>query len=106
MRKNMVLKAFTLVGFIILLACFVAFKTGAFAEYFEAAEAEQLRDHEQYSKSEILATDTPRVGAMDTVKYSPAMLPTSKSLVVIDQKIEFSVKDTLKSDSTLHSPKK
>jgi hypothetical protein len=105
--KSITLKTFTLAGFIVMLICFVAFKTGALDEYLNATTGKPLPDNALYRNDEGVPTDTPQVKVPDTVKYNPAMFPTSKSLIVIDQKLEFSVKDSLKNDTiTRQLPKK
>lgn len=80
MRPNKIFKAGTIALFLVFIAAFIAFKTGAF-ENFSASG----RD---------LVPDTPQVQRKDTLRESPAMMPTSKSMVVIPQDVIFTPEDT------------
>lgn len=82
MTRSHPVKALTLISFIILLAGFIAFKSGAFDKY--------IRTNEEASP-----TDAPEI------KHSPSMWSTSKSLIVVDQKIKFNEPQLIDIDSFL-----
>lgn len=107
MKKSKTIKTLTLLSFTILLTSFIAFKEGTFDKYFNhKSDSPQTLNREQAINSGVMPVDTPTVKKVDTIKVNPAMLSTSKSLILLDQKIKFRIKDSLKKDSTKLTPKK
>ena len=107
MKKSKTVKTLTLFSFIILLTSFIAFKAGTFDKYFKhESERPQTLNSEQAINSGVIPVDTPTVKKVDTIKVNPTMMSTSKSLILLDQKIKFPIKDSLKNDSTKRTPKK
>ncbi len=107
MRINKTLKLLTLFGFCVFLSAFVAFKAGIFDKYLGTeSRTTPMPRNEQAINVEAIYGDTLPVKKADSIKVNPTMLSTSKSLIVVDQKIEFPIKDTLKGDSLKLTPKK
>lgn len=106
MEQSRPLKILTIAGFIILLASFIAFKTGTFDRYLNLANSSGDYNAQQLHEAESMLVDSPPVNVVDSVRYNPAMMPTSKSVIVIDQTLEFPVRDTVKSDSNKVRPPK
>ena len=106
MKKSKTLKSLTLFSFVILLTGFITFKTGTFDKYLKTDSEVEIRENKRLGNSESMQVDTPSVKTVDTTRFNPTMLSTSKSGIVIDQKIKFSIEDALKHDSTKLTPKK
>ena len=103
----MIVKTLTLLSFTILLTSFIAFKAGTFDKYLNLeSDSQQTLSSELTVDSGIMTVDSPTVKKVDTVKINPAMFPTSKSLIILDQKIKFPINDSLKNDSTKLTPEK
>jgi hypothetical protein len=96
MKKSKTVKALTLVCFGILLTSFIVFKSGTFDKYLNTDSKVLPRENKQISNLENIPKDTPTIKAVDTVKVNPTMFSTSKSLILIDQKIKFPIQDSLK----------
>lgn len=96
MKKSKTVKTLTLVCFGFLLTSLIAFKSGVFDKYFKTDGEELSRENRQVSNLESMPTDTPTIKAIDTVRVNPTMLSTSKSVILLDQKIKFPIKDSLK----------
>lgn len=92
MKNSTTVRILTLVTFIILVAGFVAFKTGAFNVYLdkERKESPSVDSYQEPTADTIPLTDS--------LIISPAMLPTSKSLILTEQEVKFLKQDTLKAD--------
>jgi len=96
MKESKILKTLTLVCFGFLLTSLVAFKSGAFDKYFTSNNEDLDIENAGVSNAESFSIDTPKIKAVDTVRVSPTMLPTSKSIIIIDQKLQFPPQDSLK----------
>ena len=99
MKTSKILKALTLVGFVVLLTSFIVFKTGSFDKYLNSG-------NEQLNNLQSMPLDTPSAKKTDTTRLNPAMMSTSKSGIILDQKIKFPVKDTLKKKLAKQTPEK
>ncbi len=120
MKAKKLLQVFTLLLFVFFLSSFIAYKTGKLNGYFTGNDniSSQIIRAELQSAANPSVVDSPihnssKAPKADTVKISPAMLSTSKSMVLIDQKVpvtqdvKFTVKDTPKylKDTIVHLPK-
>lgn len=82
-------KVLTLLGFVILVFGFIAFKSGAFDE---SEQRDNLSFNRLPGSSNTIAVDSPGI---DTGATSPHMIPSSKSIMMIDHKVIIK-KDTVK----------
>jgi hypothetical protein len=105
MEKSNTIKALTILSFVTLMTSFVAYKSGVFSNK-DSENEEPVFYNGMIGQNESTPIDTPETTLQDTTRLNPAMLPTSKSAVFIDQKIKFQVTDTAKKDTSKHSPKK
>lgn len=107
MQKSRIVKTLTLFSFIFLLTSFIAFKEGAFDNYFnQKNRSSRTLNSEKPNEIGVMPIDTPPAEKVDTVKVNPTMLSTSKSMILLDQKIEYPIKDSLTIDSNNLTPKK
>lgn len=107
MKKSKTIKILTLFSFIILLSGFIAYKSGTFDKYFNNEnDGPQTLNSEQVINSELVPVDTSTVKQMDTIKVNPTMMSTSKSLILVDQKIKFPIHDSLIYERINRTPKK
>lgn len=79
MRSGKALKGVTIVLFLVLIAAFITYKTGALNHYLGSSASEP---------------DSPKTLKPDTVRHNPAMMPTSKSMVAIPQEVDFPAEDS------------
>jgi hypothetical protein len=87
MKSSKALKVTTLVVFIFLMSSFIAYKTGMI----------NLPLGNDTNLSQQSPVDsTKKKAKVDSVILSPAMMSTSKSAVMIDQRTQFKAKDTAK----------
>jgi hypothetical protein len=118
MKAKKLLQVFTLLLFVFFLSSFIAYKTGKLNGYFtpnDNISSQTIRAELQKTPNQPVVdspTHSPAVKKDTSVRYSPAMMSTSKSAVVIDQKMQFDVKDTPKylknnvvKDTIVHLPK-
>jgi hypothetical protein len=107
MKKTRTIKALTLFSFTLLLISFIAFKAGAFDKFLKSETSNsQILNSEQAIILKTIPVDTSPVKKADTMKANPTILSTSKSVIIIDQKLKFPIKDSLKKDTTKHTPNK
>jgi hypothetical protein len=92
----------------ILVTGFIAFKAGTFDKYLYPETNRPESDSTlilQRSPVQKELDSLSRTTALDSVE-NPTMLSTSKSLILIDQKVKFPLKDSVKRDSVKSSTKK
>jgi hypothetical protein len=92
MKFKKLFQGLTLTVFLLLLTSFIAYKTGKLDKYLISGD----NSKEQQIASQNLPIDSPKVKKRDTVRQNPAMMSTSKSMVIIDQKVKFEVDTTKK----------
>lgn len=87
--KSKAVKILTLVLFFSLISSFVVFKTNSIKANSEEYGNIDSTDFEYEFYYEI---DSPR---KDSIRWSPAMLSTSKSMIVTEPKLKFNTKDSV-----------
>jgi hypothetical protein len=92
MNFKKLLQVLTLTLFLLLLTSAIAYKTGKLDKYLTQGD----NSKEQQLASQSLPVDSPKVKKPDTVLQNPAMMSTSKSMIMIDQKVKFEVDTTKK----------
>ena len=96
MNFKKLLQVLTLTLFLLLLTSSIAYKTGKLDKYLISGN----NSREQQMSSQNLPVDSSKVKKRDTVLQNPAMMSTSKSMIMIDQKVKFEV------DTNKKAPKK
>ena len=99
MNSNKLIKILTLIGFVIQLTNFIAFKAGIFDKYLRTEIEKKTLNNRKLNKTDNLPVDTLSAKTVDTPRVNPTIISTSKSLIIIDQQLKFPVNDTLKGDS-------
>lgn len=95
MEPSRTVRILTLVFFGLFVTGFVAFESGVFDSYFTADIEEQAPESSPDGDQERMTTNTARRHADDTIRKSPSMLSTSKSMIIMKQDIRFSAKDSI-----------
>ncbi|MFL5728216.1 MAG: hypothetical protein ACJ75J_01910 [Cytophagaceae bacterium] len=99
--KSNLVKALTLTSFALLMSAFVAYRSGAFDQFFSGDVAEA----QNYEADGAMPLDSPDVKKADSLRESPAMLPTSKSMILIDKtSLKHLNTDTSKKSNKKKSP--
>ena len=88
MKSSKLLKILTLLSFIILMSSFVAYRTGAFEEFIQSDNDNAMQENQKRSLIKTTHIDSPIVNIVDTPRTKPTMMPTSKSIILIDDKFK------------------
>jgi hypothetical protein len=105
MKNTKTIRILTLLLFCLLLGSFTAYKAGLLDSNLRLQGDRPPEQIDTTIINQQLKKDSIPSKA-DSARFNPSMLSTSKSLILIDQTIEFPKKDSLKKDSLKTKPKK